>query len=79
MPSAQGIPVAIVNRGRTRGDELATVKVDGGCSELLVLLANELLNPSDAGLVILSPGRRSCGHDRYHADMAAPLRGRVAG
>jgi NAD-dependent SIR2 family protein deacetylase len=52
---AQGIPVAIVNRGRTRGDELASVKVDGGCSELLVLLANELLNPSDAGLVISSP------------------------
>jgi NAD-dependent SIR2 family protein deacetylase len=40
--AAAGIPVAIVNRGRTRGDDLATVKVDGGCSELLVLLANEL-------------------------------------
>ncbi len=37
-----GIPIAIVNRGPTRGDELATVKVDGGCSELLVLLAEEL-------------------------------------
>jgi NAD-dependent SIR2 family protein deacetylase len=37
-----GIPVAIVNRGRTRGDDLATVKVDGGCSELLTLLAGEL-------------------------------------
>jgi NAD-dependent SIR2 family protein deacetylase len=37
-----GIPVAIVNRGPTRGDELATVKVDGGCSELLALLAEEL-------------------------------------
>lgn len=38
-----GIPVAIINRGPTRGDELATVKVDGGCSELLTLLAEELL------------------------------------
>lgn len=37
-----GIPIGIVNRGRTRGDDLATVKVDGGCSELLVLLASEL-------------------------------------
>jgi len=37
-----GIPIAIVNRGRTRGDDLATVKVDGGCSELLALLASEL-------------------------------------
>lgn len=37
----QGKPVAIINRGPTRGDDLATVKVDGGCSELLTLLAAE--------------------------------------
>jgi NAD-dependent SIR2 family protein deacetylase len=40
--ATRGIPVAIVNRGPTRGDDLATVKVDGGCSELLTLLAEEL-------------------------------------
>ncbi|ETB30690.1 SIR2 family NAD-dependent protein deacylase [Mycobacterium avium] len=40
--AARGIPIAIVNRGGTRGDHLATVKVDGGCSELLALLADEL-------------------------------------
>jgi NAD-dependent SIR2 family protein deacetylase len=40
--AALGIPIAIVNRGRTRGDGLATAKVDGGCSELLTLLATEL-------------------------------------
>ncbi len=40
--AALGIPIAIVNRGRTRGDDLATVKVDGGCSEILVLLVSEL-------------------------------------
>jgi len=40
--AALGIPVAIVNRGPTRGDELATVKVESGCSELLTLLAEEL-------------------------------------
>ena len=40
--AARGIPVAIVNRGPTRGDDLVTVKVDGGCSELLTLLADEL-------------------------------------
>jgi NAD-dependent SIR2 family protein deacetylase len=40
--AARGIPVAIVNRGPTRGDELATVKVQAGCSELLTLLAEEL-------------------------------------
>jgi NAD-dependent SIR2 family protein deacetylase len=30
-----GIPVVIVNRGDTRGDELATYKVEEGCSEFL--------------------------------------------
>jgi hypothetical protein len=36
------MPVAIINRGPTRGDNLATVKVDAGCSEMLALLADEL-------------------------------------
>jgi NAD-dependent SIR2 family protein deacetylase len=40
--AAHGTPVAIVNRGPTRGDDLATVKLDAGCSEMLVLLASEL-------------------------------------
>jgi NAD-dependent SIR2 family protein deacetylase len=40
--AAHGIPVAIVNRGPTRGDDLATVKVDNGCSPMLALLADEL-------------------------------------
>jgi NAD-dependent SIR2 family protein deacetylase len=40
--AALGIPIAIINRGRTRGDEVATVKLDNGCSPTLVLLADEL-------------------------------------
>ncbi|OBG95122.1 NAD-dependent deacetylase [Mycobacterium sp. E136] len=40
--AAAGMPVAIVNRGPTRGDALATVKVDNGCSPMLALLADEL-------------------------------------
>lgn len=40
--AATGTPVAIVNRGRTRGDDMADVKVDGGCSEMLSLLVTEL-------------------------------------
>jgi NAD-dependent SIR2 family protein deacetylase len=44
--AARGIPIAIVNRGPTRGDNLATVKVDGGCSELLTLLSTELATMS---------------------------------
>lgn len=32
---AKGIPVIIVNRGTTRGDDLATVKLDAGCAETL--------------------------------------------
>ena len=44
--AALGIPVAIVNQGPTRGDDLATLKVHGGCSELLTLLAEELVAAS---------------------------------
>jgi NAD-dependent SIR2 family protein deacetylase len=40
--AARGIPVAVVNRGPTRGDHLAAVKFDGGCSAALALLASEL-------------------------------------
>jgi NAD-dependent SIR2 family protein deacetylase len=34
-----GVPVAIVNRGPTRGDDLATYKLEVGCSEFLSGLA----------------------------------------
>ena len=40
--AALDMPVAIVNHGPTRGDDLASIKVDGRCSELLTLLADEL-------------------------------------
>jgi NAD-dependent SIR2 family protein deacetylase len=33
-----GTPVVIVNRGATRGDELATYKVEAGCTEFLTAL-----------------------------------------
>jgi NAD-dependent SIR2 family protein deacetylase len=33
-----GRPVVIINRGPTRADDLATVKIDGGCSETLAAL-----------------------------------------
>jgi NAD-dependent SIR2 family protein deacetylase len=38
----QGRPVVIVNRGVTRGDEFATVKLDAGCSSTLQALARLL-------------------------------------
>jgi NAD-dependent SIR2 family protein deacetylase len=38
----RGIPVVIVNRGTTRGDDLATVKLDAGCSETLLRLAGRV-------------------------------------
>lgn len=34
-----GKPVVVVNRGPTRGDDLATVKIDGGSAETLTALA----------------------------------------
>jgi NAD-dependent SIR2 family protein deacetylase len=39
---ARGIPVVIVNRGETRGDAFATVKVDAGCAETLGVLVEAL-------------------------------------
>jgi NAD-dependent SIR2 family protein deacetylase len=42
--AARGIPIAIVNRGRTRCDDLAAVKVNAGCSPILTLLADELVD-----------------------------------
>ena len=57
-----GIPVVVVNRGATRGDDLATCKVEAGCSELLVEVAarragytaprsSEIIQPSPAGAI----------------------------
>jgi NAD-dependent SIR2 family protein deacetylase len=36
---ARGIPVVIVNRGETRADALATLKIDAGCAETLAQAA----------------------------------------
>lgn len=35
----RGIPVVIINRGPTRADDLATVRVDAGCAETLAQLS----------------------------------------
>lgn len=37
------LPIVIVNRGATRGDPRATVRIDGGTSEYLVALAERLV------------------------------------
>lgn len=37
-----GTPVVIVNRGPTRGDDLATLRIDAGCSQTLCTLAARL-------------------------------------
>jgi NAD-dependent SIR2 family protein deacetylase len=37
-----GVPIVIVNRGITRGDPLATCRIDAGCSETLAALAAKL-------------------------------------
>jgi NAD-dependent SIR2 family protein deacetylase len=41
-----GVPVVIVNRGATRGDPLATVLVEEGCSEVLSTLAGVAPGPT---------------------------------
>jgi NAD-dependent SIR2 family protein deacetylase len=39
---ARGIPVVIVNRGETRGDPMATLKLEAGCAETLTELVGRL-------------------------------------
>jgi NAD-dependent SIR2 family protein deacetylase len=58
---ARGLPVAIINRGPTRGDDLATVKVDAGCSELLTLLVGELPETADHGPTPSGSSERKAG------------------
>jgi NAD-dependent SIR2 family protein deacetylase len=38
-----GKPVVIINRGPSRGDDLAMIKIDGGCSETLTQLQTSLI------------------------------------
>ncbi|WP_210649262.1 Sir2 family NAD-dependent protein deacetylase [Nocardioides sp. SYSU D00065] len=44
--AAGGTPIVIVNRGETRGDPLATYKLEVGCSEFLTLLVRQSLRLS---------------------------------
>ena len=37
-----GLPIVIVNRGATRGDEFATLKIEDGCSDVLESLVSAL-------------------------------------
>lgn len=37
-----GLPIVLVNRGPTRGDPLATVKIDAGCTPVLLALLRAL-------------------------------------
>jgi NAD-dependent SIR2 family protein deacetylase len=45
-----GIPIVIVNRGATRGDDLATVKIDGGVAETLQSWRQEPSRVQDFGV-----------------------------
>jgi NAD-dependent SIR2 family protein deacetylase len=40
-----GTPVVLVNRGPTRGDHLVDVRLDGGCTQTLVALAQRVTGP----------------------------------
>ncbi|MEU1545660.1 NAD-dependent protein deacetylase [Nocardia sp. NPDC005745] len=55
----RGCPVVIVNRGRTRGDELAALRLDAGCSTVLPALAERL---SETGVRVMA-AHHSAGLD----------------
>jgi NAD-dependent SIR2 family protein deacetylase len=59
--AAVGIPIAIINRGRTRGDDLATVTIDTGCSPMLALLADELPQTATRSSACTTGRRMSAG------------------
>ncbi|MGZ5368845.1 NAD-dependent protein deacetylase [Aeromicrobium sp.] len=46
---ARGLPVVIVNRGTTRGDDLADLKLDAGCAETLAPLLHRTTDARSAG------------------------------
>jgi NAD-dependent SIR2 family protein deacetylase len=50
-----GLPVVIVNRGVTRGDDLATVKIEEGCSEWLTRWSDAGARGAAAPSVSLRP------------------------
>ncbi|AHH21505.1 putative NAD-dependent protein deacetylase [Nocardia nova SH22a] len=58
----RGKPIVIVNRGRTRGDELATVRMDSGCSATLTALAETLAPISDTASVRSPVGTAASRH-----------------
>ena len=62
-----GLPVAIVNRGPTRGDELANVKVDGGCSEIWPCSPTSCSGGPRSPLRHFPGGDRSVGQIAPHA------------
>ena len=57
------IPVVIINRGPTRGDEFATLLIDGGCSEVLTALADTVVQctpkPSGSSSLARPPDAQS--------------------
>ncbi len=53
--AARTVPIAIINRGPTRGDDLASVKIDAGCSPILTLLADELAVCADVSSTVSGP------------------------
>ena len=77
--AALGIPIAIINRGRTRGDDLAAVKIDNGCSPMLALLADtkhDMLAkiPHGKGQTLLREALILADHNSYHLGQLMFLR-----
>jgi NAD-dependent SIR2 family protein deacetylase len=48
LANERGLPIAILNRGRTRADDLASVRVRASCGDVLSSIADELSTDIDA-------------------------------
>ncbi len=47
--SKNGLPIAIINRGPTRGDSQATIRIDAGLATVWPGLVDDVLGPQETG------------------------------
>ncbi|MDQ3627992.1 MAG: NAD-dependent protein deacetylase [Actinomycetota bacterium] len=67
-----GTPVVIVNRGATRGDDLAGVKVDAGCTEVLTHLLASSPSPNQHRSGTDRDPAACCSYEAWYEGSSCP-------
>ena len=76
--AAHGKPVAIVNRGTTRGDRLAELKIDHRCEVVLPPLPCYFATPQDTGIAPVISGCKAALCTLLHSNQAHRYRATMA-